>query len=127
VLTDDDRAGLEEAGRTARWRAGTVLFREGEEPGAVFLVLEGRVKVHVATAKGHEVLLAVKEPGELLGELAAIEGVPRSASATVLDDLSAVVVPAHRFCGRPPRTSRCAPTAPWPSGSPPASSPWPST
>jgi CRP/FNR family transcriptional regulator, cyclic AMP receptor protein len=97
VLTDDDRLALAAAGRTARWRAGTVLFREADEPGGVFYVLEGRVKIHVTTAKGNEVLLAVKETGDLLGEVAAIDLRPRSASATVLDDLLAVVTPAERF------------------------------
>jgi CRP/FNR family transcriptional regulator, cyclic AMP receptor protein len=97
VLTDDDRLALAAAGRTTRWRAGTVLFREGEDPAGVFYVLEGRVKVHVTTARGNEVLLAVKEAGDLLGEVAAIDRGPRSASATVLDDLVAVVTPAARF------------------------------
>jgi CRP/FNR family cyclic AMP-dependent transcriptional regulator len=53
--------------------------------------------VSIQTRSGREILLAVKEAGELVGELSVIDGRPRSATATALDSVDAVVVPAPAF------------------------------
>lgn len=98
MLTDADRDQLQSFGRRATYRRGSVLFREGDAPGPVFLLLDGRVKIHVCTPTGREVLLGIKERGELLGELAAFDRLPRSATATVTADLTCTVVPAAGFC-----------------------------
>ncbi|HUF33179.1 MAG TPA: Crp/Fnr family transcriptional regulator [Acidimicrobiales bacterium] len=97
MLNDADRSVLTGLGRERRYRAGAVLFREGDAPGAVHLLLEGRVKVHTVAPTGRELLLAFKEPGELLGELAAIDDLPRSATASAVDDVRTSVVTAGRF------------------------------
>lgn len=97
MLSADDRKVLETYGRRTVFRKRRVLFHEGDPAGAVFLLLEGRVRVEVLTPGGRRVLLAIKQAGELVGELAAIVGGDRSASATVMDDVEAVVVPAPRF------------------------------
>lgn len=97
MLNDADRSALADLGQERRYRAGDVLFHEGDPPGAVHLLLEGRVKVHTAAPTGRELLLAFKESGELLGELAAIDGLPRSATASAMDDVRTVAVTAGRF------------------------------
>jgi CRP-like cAMP-binding protein len=97
LLSGDEWRSLERAGRGRRFRARQVLFREGDPGGAVFAMRAGRVKVSVHTPEGREILLAVKEPGELLGELSAIDGRPRSATATALELVDAVVLPPDAF------------------------------
>jgi CRP-like cAMP-binding protein len=74
-----------------------VLFREGDAGGSVLALESGRVKVTVATPLGRELLLAVKEPGELLGELSSLDGRPRSATATALEPVQAVAVTSAEF------------------------------
>ena len=63
------------------------LFFEGEDASSVLFVLSGRVKVSIAAPSGREVVLDVLGPGDIVGELSAIDGLPLSASAGALGDV----------------------------------------
>jgi CRP-like cAMP-binding protein len=76
---------------------GSMVFVEGDPPGDVYGLIEGRVNLSALTREGREVSVAHKGPGEIFGELTAIDGLPRSATATALDDLVVTVVSAARF------------------------------
>lgn len=97
MLNDTEWSTLEDRATRRRFRARQVLFREGEPGDSVVAIRTGRVKVSVHTTGGREIVLAVKEPGELVGELSAIDGRPRSATATALDPVDAFVLPAGAF------------------------------
>ena len=56
------------------------MLRQGEEGDHALLLVSGQVKIVVSTRQGREVLLAVRGPGDLLGEMAVLEGRRRSAS-----------------------------------------------
>lgn len=88
---------LRAKGTTRRFPRGTVLFREGQPSDSVVLLRSGTVKVSHLTKAGREVLLAVRGPGELLGELGAMDGAPRSATVTAMEDVETVVVPAASY------------------------------
>jgi CRP/FNR family transcriptional regulator, cyclic AMP receptor protein len=96
-LSEDEWRTLESTGRSRRFRARQRLFREDEPGDHVLAIRSGRVKVSVQTRSGREILLAVKEPGDLVGELSVIDGRPRSATATALEPVDALVVPASAF------------------------------
>jgi CRP/FNR family cyclic AMP-dependent transcriptional regulator len=95
--TPEDLEALAAVGRMKRYRRGAVLFNEGEEAGPVIVVRSGRVKVSSYTEDGKEIVLAVREPGELLAELSAIDGEPRGATATALEPVDAALVAAADF------------------------------
>lgn len=97
ALTPDELDALTQLGRRQKNAKATPLFVEGDQSNRVFAILDGRVKVSLVTADGKEVVLAVRGPGDLLGELAFIDGEPRSASATALDPVNSVVIPADAF------------------------------
>lgn len=59
---------------------GEVLLREAETGRGVYLLLRGCVKVVSTSATGHLTMLAVRLEGDMVGELAAIDGLPRSAT-----------------------------------------------
>ena len=82
---------------TRRFSAGTALFHAGDPSDWVALVRRGRVKVVETTADSREVLLAVRGPGQLIGELSAIDGQPRSASAVAMDEVEVQLVDAAGF------------------------------
>lgn len=88
---------LRTRGSTRRYPRGAVLFREGQRSDSVVLLRSGSVKVSHVTRAGREVLLAVQGAGELLGELGAMDGAPRSATVTAIEDVEAVVVPAAAY------------------------------
>jgi CRP-like cAMP-binding protein len=74
-----------------------VVFVEGDASTDVYVVLAGRVKLSACTRDGRELAVGYKQAGEMFGELAAIDGLPRSATATALDDVRLVSVPAAGF------------------------------
>ena len=96
-LGQADRAALAARGRRRQWPAGASLYLEGESCTTVLIVVSGRVKVFSLTADGEEILLAVRGPGSLLGELSAVDGAPRSASVAALEPVVALVVPIAAF------------------------------
>jgi CRP/FNR family cyclic AMP-dependent transcriptional regulator len=97
LLSTAEWRDLDGRGTRRRFRTRQVLFREGDPGRTVFAVRSGRVKVSLHTPGGRELVLAVKEPGELLGELSAIDGRRRSATAQALEPVEALIVDAEQF------------------------------
>lgn len=84
-------------GSRRRWAAGATLFREGEPADCVVLVDSGRVKVTSLAANGKQTILAIRNPGDLLGEFAAFDGLNRSATVTAITAVTAVTVSGQAF------------------------------
>lgn len=107
-LEERARAELAAAGREVRYRTGSSVFREGDQGGFVVLITQGRVKVVASTAEGTEAVLGIRGPGDLLGELAALDGngATRLASVVALEPLTCRLVPVaelHAFLAAHPR------------------------
>ena len=60
---------LRSAGRRRRFPTGAMIFLEGEPGGSVLVLLEGRVKAFATTAEGRELILSLRGPGDLIGEI----------------------------------------------------------
>src|SRR5215210_1411435 len=65
--------------------AGSVLFRKGDSGGAMYFIEGGRVRIHIEDEDRREVTLAELAPGDFFGEMAILDGKPRSATATVTE------------------------------------------
>ncbi len=88
---------LREHGRTASFETGERLLQEGEPGDRVAVILSGRVMVSHAGPEGRETVLDFRGPGELVGELAALDQAPRSSSVTAIEPVDALLVPANAF------------------------------
>ncbi len=97
MLQDGEREALLASGAVRSFPRGTVLFHEHDDSDSVVVLLEGRVKVYSLTRDGKEVVFAFRQPGDVLGELAAVDGRPRSAAVSALEDVTASFVPAAAF------------------------------
>lgn len=97
TLSAEQAAELGSRGSERRFPPGTAIFHERQVPDFVAAVLAGRVKLSATTDEGRDVVLAVRGPGELLGELSALDQLPRSATATAIDEVTALIVPASSF------------------------------
>src|SRR6188474_742227 len=73
--------------------AGEVLFREGESADVMFVIQSGAVRI-TKEVGGEAKVLAVLGPGEFLGELAILNGKPRTATATVVETARCLVIEA---------------------------------
>jgi len=100
LLEDADPAALSAAAPLARWLAvgpGELVLDFGDTTDDVFFVAEGAVRVMVRTPAGQEVILGDLGPGEVFGEMAAIDGAPRSANVTALHPARLCRLPAAAF------------------------------
>lgn len=98
-LDERARTDLVGVGRERRYRKGTAVFRLGDPGGFVVLITDGRAKVVASTDDGAEQLLGIRGPGDLVGELAALdlEDARRMASVIALEPLSCRLVPVDEF------------------------------
>ena len=96
-FSDAERAALLALGRERQYPRNSRVFTEGDLSDFVVVVVEGRIKVLASTSDGTEALLGIRAPGALVGELAAFDGGPRTASAVALDPLSVRVIAADEF------------------------------
>jgi CRP/FNR family cyclic AMP-dependent transcriptional regulator len=78
--------------------AGRILVREGDKGTVVYLLLAGSVKVTGATDDG-DALLAVRVGGDIVGELAALDGRPRAATVTTAGPVIARIIGQAEFLG----------------------------
>ncbi len=92
-----DLAALRGLGAQRSLPEGSTLFMEGDGPHDVTVVDAGDIKIVTAAPNGQEVVLDVVGPGELLGELSALDGAPRSATAVTLTDCQVTSIPVDRF------------------------------
>ncbi len=84
ALTQPEAEDLRAAGRRASYGAGVTLFHQGDDAGSVIVLLVGRAKVSSLSSAGREAIVAVRGPGDLVGEMAAIDAQPRSGTVTTL-------------------------------------------
>ena len=83
--------------RLERHGPGEVIFRKGDPGHSMMTVLKGRIKVSSSSPEGKELVLAVLAQGEILGEMAVLEGKPRSADATALEATELLLLDRRDF------------------------------
>jgi CRP/FNR family cyclic AMP-dependent transcriptional regulator len=83
--------------RTRRFRRGEVIFHVGDPGDALFIIVAGEVKISLPSESGDEAILVRLHQGDVFGELALLDGAPRSATATALGPVETVVLPRDRF------------------------------
>ncbi|MGI5402278.1 Crp/Fnr family transcriptional regulator [Streptomyces sp. CA-135486] len=107
-LETEDRQTLLALGRELGFAPRVVLLHQHEPSSHVLFLTQGWTKVTAAAANGYEALLALRGPGDVIGESAALTRRPRSATVTALEPVRAVAVEHERFkefLGRSPDVS----------------------
>ncbi len=80
-----------------RFRRGQTIFQRGDNGSSLMAVLRGRVRISSVSADGKELTLNVISPGEIFGEIALLDGQPRSADATAIEETTLLVVERRHF------------------------------
>ena len=78
-------------------KAGSVLFYAGDEGNAMYVIEHGTVRICVRAKDGHEVTLTELHRGDFFGEMALLDGKPRSADARVAEDARLAVLSREHF------------------------------
>ena len=96
-LPDEELAALEEHAVIKRYRKNTVIIDKGDEANTLYILRAGRVKAYVVDDSGKEIVLREQGPGAVLGELALLADIPRTASVMTLEDCEFVVLKKPSF------------------------------
>ena len=80
-----------------RFPKGATIFSKNDDGSSMMAVLAGRVRIGNVSLDGKEVMLNVIGPGEIFGEIALLDGKPRSADAVALEDTTLMVVERRHF------------------------------
>ena len=83
--------------KTRRVARGTSIFAKGDPGSGLMGVLAGAVKVSVASADGKDIVLNVFREGDIFGEIALLDGRPRTADATAMSDCELIVIERRDF------------------------------
>ncbi len=82
---------------TRRFQQGEAIFFQGDPSQALYLIQTGRVRIYVQDESGQETSVIFYGTGDIFGELAAIDGLPRSASAIAADETIVHVLNRERL------------------------------
>jgi CRP/FNR family transcriptional regulator, cyclic AMP receptor protein len=97
LLTDDERAVLSGLGRTAVYPPGASLCVEGDPATHVFVLVDGWVKILHVTSDGHELTLALRGRGDIVGEVAGETTGYRNATVQAIGAVHALIVSYEKF------------------------------
>jgi CRP/FNR family cyclic AMP-dependent transcriptional regulator len=108
LLPAEERVRVLGLGWAQKFPAGATMMYEGEPGERVMILSSGRAKVTRVLEGGHETLLSIRDPGDVVGELAFIDGQPRIASVSALDPVEAQIIGSSAFRAHLERSSRAA-------------------
>lgn len=102
LLTTEQAQSIADSVVKRRFRRGEVIVEQGCKSNALFILLNGRARVLTADQRGREVILAVLQPGNYVGEMSLIDGEPHSATVRAEVQTDMLVLGRNEF-------SRCLP------------------
>lgn len=96
-LTESELTSLSADFVSRQFRQGDMIFLQGDPGQSLYLIESGRVRIYVQADSGQETSVIYYTTGDIFGELSVIDGLPRSASATALDDTVVLMLSRDRL------------------------------
>src|SRR5579863_5846644 len=96
-LSDEDVRTLMSVAKRRTFRSGEVIFHRDDPGQVLYVIKEGKVKICLISPDGQEISLVVFGKGECFGELALLDGLPRSADAIALEKVECYTLQRNDF------------------------------
>lgn len=96
-LGDDFLKRLAACATTRRFKRGATIFDKGDPGAGLFAVHDGSVKISVPSADGREAVFNLMREGEIFGEIALLDGEPRTADAVAFTDCRLMIIERRDF------------------------------
>jgi len=97
ALGASDREALAAAAKRRRFKRDEVVFDKDDPGESLFMIDEGSVRIYLPSLQGADLTLAMLGPGDFFGDMALLDGRPRSASAAALQETEAVALDRADF------------------------------
>ena len=94
---EDALAAIARHLRRRRFRRGETIFHQGDPGDSLHIVSSGAVKIVLPSLEGEEAIIATLRSGDFFGELALLDGAPRSATAIALEPTETSTLPRQAF------------------------------
>jgi CRP-like cAMP-binding protein len=102
MMTNDQAQSVADSVVKRRFRRGEIIVEQGRKSNALFILLNGRARVLTADSRGREVILAVLQAGDYVGEMSLIDNEPHSATVRAEVQTDMLILGRAEF-------SRCLP------------------
>jgi CRP/FNR family transcriptional regulator, cyclic AMP receptor protein len=96
-LNPEEKAALAEKIDLLRYSAGQAVFNYGDPGHALYIVRSGEVEIYVKNDQGEKIVLETSRPGDLFGEVALLDGGPRTAWVVALSDVELLRLDREHF------------------------------
>lgn len=96
-VEDDALEQIVKQMRRRRFRRGEVIFHQGDLGDSLQVVVSGSVKIVLASSEGEQAIIASLHPGDFFGELALLDGAPRSTTAAAMEATETLALPRDQF------------------------------
>src|SRR5215218_7968960 len=96
-LSEQELEELSEHLWRQRYAKGDPIFFRGDPGVSLYIIESGRVKISLNAADGREAILSLLAPGSIFGELALLDGEPRSADASALENCELLLLQRDDF------------------------------
>jgi CRP/FNR family transcriptional regulator, cyclic AMP receptor protein len=97
LLTPNEQDTLGRLGLPRDYPAGTIICHQGDPTTHVFFLMAGLVKIVSSTTDGHQIVLALRGEGDIVGEVAGETTGRRNATICAVDGVHALIVPYSKF------------------------------
>ncbi|NTU83178.1 MAG: Crp/Fnr family transcriptional regulator [Chloroflexales bacterium] len=97
-LTDDQLRLIGARFGTRTFTRGETIFHQGSDGDVLYLIVRGQVRIYTVSQIGQELSVKIFRDGDFFGELALLDGQPRSASAEAMRSTTTLTL--HRFAFR---------------------------
>jgi CRP/FNR family transcriptional regulator, cyclic AMP receptor protein len=108
MLTASQAEAVAYAVVKSRFKRGEAIVEQGKKSNALSIILTGRARVFTSDARGREVILAVMQPGDYIGEMSLIDNEPHSATVRAEVQTDVLVLGRLEFARCLPENSSMA-------------------
>ena len=96
-LPEETIEQIAQVGVRKTFSKGSIILMEEDESGALFIIVEGKVKVTRTSSDGREVILNILNDSDIFGEMALLDGLTRSATVTALENSELFIIQRNQF------------------------------
>jgi CRP/FNR family transcriptional regulator, cyclic AMP receptor protein len=96
-LREDELRQIAGVVREQHYRKNVTIFHINDPGNALFILKNGMVKITIEDQSGREIILRILYPTEFFGEMALIDGMPRSATVTTQEPSDALIIYREQF------------------------------
>src|ERR1700677_4505091 len=96
-LNQEEKAALADKIDLLRYSTGQAVFNYGDPGHAMYIVRSGEVEIFVKNDQGEKIVLETSQPGDIFGEIALLDGGPRTAWVAAISDVELLRLDREHF------------------------------